>query len=116
VVALLFHFAFFWSALFHNTMLQLATSPTQNRKTNTNTNIANNAKTTQKTAAYEYVDGMQPLLARLSAAGVAMHAMSNYPSWWRHVEAKLQVSRYLPWTFVSCEGAMKVGEDVGAGG
>jgi hypothetical protein len=61
---------------------------------------------------YAYVDGMQPLLGRLAAAGYPMHAMSNYPVWWRHIEAKLGVGRYLEWTFVSCEGPMRVGVDV----
>ncbi|KAI8464670.1 MAG: HAD-like domain-containing protein [Monoraphidium minutum] len=58
-------------------------------------------------AHYGYIDGMPSLLARLNAAGYAVHAMSNYPSWWRHIEAKLQLSAHLQWTFVSCEGPMK---------
>jgi phosphoglycolate phosphatase-like HAD superfamily hydrolase len=32
-------------------------------------------------AHYAYIDGMQQLLARLKAAGFALHAMSNYPMW-----------------------------------
>ena len=51
---------------------------------------------------------MAPLLARLRDAGYVMHAMSNYPEWWRHIEGKLRVSDYLQWSFVSCEGPMKV--------
>lgn len=58
-------------------------------------------------AAYRYLDGMQALLERLSAAGVACHACSNYPAWWRLIEGKLELSRYLDWTFISCEGPMK---------
>lgn len=61
-------------------------------------------------AHYAYVDGMPELLRRLAAGGHALHAMSNYPSWWRRVEAGLRVRETcrLEWTFVSCEGAMKV--------
>lgn len=64
---------------------------------------------TPQIAHYSYVDGMAPLLARLRDAGYAMHAMSNYPEWWRHIEAKLAVSDFMQWSFVSCEGPMKVG-------
>lgn len=52
---------------------------------------------------------MEPLLARLAAAGVPMHAFSNYPAWWRLIEGKLGLSRYLEWTFVSCHGPLRVG-------
>ena len=37
-----------------------------------------------------------------------MHVISNYPVWYKRIEAKLGVSRHLPWTFISCEGPMKV--------
>ncbi|PNH03107.1 hypothetical protein TSOC_010863 [Tetrabaena socialis] len=56
---------------------------------------------------YRWLPGMEPLLARLVAAGYRLHACSNYPTWYRLIEAKLAPSRYLSWTFVSCEGAMK---------
>jgi hypothetical protein len=32
---------------------------------------------------YDYIDGMEPLLARLQAAGYPLHLMSNYPMWYR---------------------------------
>ncbi len=51
--------------------------------------------------AYRYVDGMRELLEELSAKGVEMHAFSNYPSWYKLVDERLGVSRYMPWTFVS---------------
>ncbi|KAG2498380.1 hypothetical protein HYH03_003639 [Edaphochlamys debaryana] len=57
--------------------------------------------------AYRYLDGMEPLLARLSEAGYPLHALSNYPAWYRMIEEKLRPSRYLSWTFISCEGPMK---------
>ena len=57
---------------------------------------------------YRYMDGMEALLQRLSAGGASMHAFSNYPSWWRMIEGKLELSRYLEWTFVSCQAPIKV--------
>ncbi|GIL84445.1 hypothetical protein Vretifemale_13067 [Volvox reticuliferus] len=56
---------------------------------------------------YRYLDGMEPLLGRLKSAGFQLHAMSNYPAWFRLIEEKLKPSEYLEWTFVSCEGPMK---------
>jgi hypothetical protein len=65
---------------------------------------------------YSYVDGMPALLRRLRSAGYALHAMSNYPEWWRHIEAKLRVSDLMQWSFISCEGPMKVwGWGIGRG-
>lgn len=51
--------------------------------------------------AYRYVDGMRELLEELSAKKVEMHALSNYSSWYRLIDDRLAVSRYMPWTFVS---------------
>ncbi len=65
-------------------------------------------RTQIQVSKYRYLDGMPALLSRLKAAGYPMHAMSNYPSWYRMIEDKLQPSQYLSWTFVSCEGPMKV--------
>ena len=58
---------------------------------------------------------MEALLGRLAAAGVQVHAFSNYPAWWRLIEDKLRLSRYLDWTFVSCHGPMRVGGRGGGG-
>jgi HAD superfamily hydrolase (TIGR01509 family) len=52
--------------------------------------------------AYVYLDGIEPLLAELKAAGHAMYALSNYPVWYRVIDDKLGLSRYLSWQFVSC--------------
>lgn len=52
---------------------------------------------------YRWLDGVEPLLAELSKQGYEMHALSNYPMWYRVIEAKLGVSRYVRWTFVSCK-------------
>jgi HAD superfamily hydrolase (TIGR01509 family) len=53
-------------------------------------------------SAYRYVEGMEALLAELGNRGVSMHVLSNYPCWYTLVEERLALSRYLPWTFVSC--------------
>ena len=58
-------------------------------------------------AAYVFVPGMEALLTRLHAAGYELHAFSNYPDWWRLVEERLALSRFLSWTAVSCLPAMR---------
>jgi hypothetical protein len=57
---------------------------------------------------FEYLPGMEQLLQRLRAAGNEMHAITNYPVWYKWIEYKLQLSQYLQWTFMSCEGPLKV--------
>ncbi len=52
--------------------------------------------------AYAFLDGMDDLLADLKSADVEMHALSNYPVWYRMIEEKLSLSDYLEWSFVSC--------------
>lgn len=52
-------------------------------------------------ATYEWLPGMENLLARLAAAGFAIHTLSNYSIWYELIEQKLQLSRFLEWTFVS---------------
>jgi HAD superfamily hydrolase (TIGR01509 family) len=49
------------------------------------------------------MDGMEDLLAELAGAGHAMHALSNYPIWYRMIDDKLRLSRFLRWSFVSCD-------------
>lgn len=56
---------------------------------------------------------MEALLERLAAAGIRMHAFSNYPAWWALIEERLGLSRYLQWTFVSCEGPLKASRRAG---
>lgn len=56
---------------------------------------------------YHFVDGMEGILQLLAGAGYEMHAFSNYPLWYRRIEDKLHLRRYLKWTFVSCDGPMK---------
>ena len=45
---------------------------------------------------------MEQLLADLHTAGYEMHALSNYSVWYRVIEEKLRLSRYIQWSFVSC--------------
>jgi HAD superfamily hydrolase (TIGR01509 family) len=52
--------------------------------------------------AYRWVDGAEQLLISLCRQGFEIHAFSNYPIWYRTIEARLRLSRYLHWTFVSC--------------
>lgn len=53
-------------------------------------------------ASYTWIDGIEPLLAQLSARGIEMHTLSNYPPWYAWIEERLGLSRYVRWTFVSC--------------
>lgn len=59
-------------------------------------------------SSYRYLEGMEDLLARLSKGGYEIHALSNYPMWWRIIEEQLKLSRYLSWTFISSTGPMEV--------
>lgn len=54
------------------------------------------------TDTYEWLDGMQSLLADLRHAGCSIYALSNYPVWYEMIEQKLKLSEFLDWTFVSC--------------
>lgn len=51
---------------------------------------------------YRYVPGIEELLGELNQRATAMHTLSNYPCWYRVIEEQLSLSRYMPWTFVSC--------------
>lgn len=57
--------------------------------------------------AYRWLDGVEPLLEELRRRGVPMHALSNYPRWYRIIEEQLALSRYLEWSFVSCETGLR---------
>lgn len=52
--------------------------------------------------SYRYIDGVEALLAELHGEGVPMHTLSNYPRWYEAIEARLKLSRYVEWSFVSC--------------
>ncbi len=57
--------------------------------------------------AYRFEPGMEALLQELLDAGVAMHALSNYPSWYERIERKLKLSRFMSWRFVSCHTGVR---------
>lgn len=62
-------------------------------------------------AGYAWLPGMEALLSRLAehchATGAEMHALSNYPVWYERLDARLGVSRYLTWRFVSCRTGVR---------
>lgn len=53
-------------------------------------------------ASYRWLPGLETLLEELHGSGLPMHAFSNYPVWYRLIEERLRLSRFLEWTFVSC--------------
>jgi HAD superfamily hydrolase (TIGR01509 family) len=57
--------------------------------------------------AYRLLDGIEPLLADLRGAGVPMHALSNYPVWYRLIEQVTGLSRFVSWRFVSCHTGVR---------
>ena len=57
--------------------------------------------------AYRWLPGIEPLLEQLSQRGIEMHALSNYPVWYQIIEEKLELSRYLNWSFVSCNTGVR---------
>ncbi|KAF5462783.1 hypothetical protein F2P56_018764 [Juglans regia] len=51
---------------------------------------------------YSYIEGVEELLHTLKQSKYEIHAFTNYPIWYKMIEDKLKVSRYLSWTFCSC--------------
>lgn len=51
---------------------------------------------------YRFLDGMEALLGELAQLGASIHALSNYPEWWSLIEDRLELSRFMEWSFVSC--------------
>ena len=58
-------------------------------------------------AAYRWLPGMEEMLKELHGSGFAMHAFSNYPIWYRLIEERLALSRFLEWSFVSCRTGVR---------
>jgi HAD superfamily hydrolase (TIGR01509 family) len=58
-------------------------------------------------SSYRWIDGIEPLLSALRARGTRMHTLSNYPEWYAWIEERLQLSRYVEWTFVSCHTGLR---------
>jgi FMN hydrolase / 5-amino-6-(5-phospho-D-ribitylamino)uracil phosphatase len=53
--------------------------------------------------AYTWLDGVEAIVRELVEAGHELHLLSNYTDWYKLIEAKLQLSRYAAWSFVSCD-------------
>lgn len=51
--------------------------------------------------AYRLLPGMEGLLDALH--GTSMHVVSNYTPWYAMIEDKLSLSRWMAWSFVSCD-------------
>lgn len=58
-------------------------------------------------SGYRFLDGVEPLLDELRTRAIPMHALSNYPRWYQRIEARLGLSRFLAWSFVSCETGVR---------
>lgn len=59
--------------------------------------------------SYQFVKGMDTLLQELNDRGYQLHALSNYPEWYKIVENRHRLSEYgLKWSFVSCKSGMKI--------
>jgi HAD superfamily hydrolase (TIGR01509 family) len=58
-------------------------------------------------ASYRWLPGMEELLGELHGLDVPMHAFSNYPHWYELIEERLTVSRFVPWSFVSCRTGVR---------
>jgi HAD superfamily hydrolase (TIGR01509 family) len=56
---------------------------------------------------WRFLDGIEPLLRDLNAAGMRPHLLSNYPIWYRKIEERLHLSRYAEWSFVSCDTRLR---------
>ena len=58
-------------------------------------------------ANYRFLNGIEDLLMDLKAKGVVMYSLSNYPIWYRHIEEKLNLERFMDWRFVSCRTGVR---------
>jgi HAD superfamily hydrolase (TIGR01509 family) len=56
---------------------------------------------------YRLLPGIEALLDELVAAGVKMHALSNYGPFWEWIEEEVGLSRWVPWTFVSARTGLR---------
>ena len=56
---------------------------------------------------YAYLEGTEELLHNLHKFGYEIHALSNYGVWYEEIEARLTLSQYMNWTFVSCKTGLR---------
>jgi HAD superfamily hydrolase (TIGR01509 family) len=52
--------------------------------------------------AYAWIEGVEALLKELRSREVPMYALSNYPPWYRLVDERLGLAKYLDLSFISC--------------
>ncbi len=58
--------------------------------------------------AYRFLPDIEAMLESLASRDdLEMHTLSNYPVWYRIIEQKLALSRYMRWSFVSCHMALR---------
>ena len=57
--------------------------------------------------AYEWLPGMESLLAALAETSATLVALSNYPEWYRWIEERLDLGRFVDWRFVSCRTGVR---------
>ena len=53
--------------------------------------------------SYRWLRGIEALLSALHSRAVPMHVVSNYTPWYAMIEAELSLSKWVPWSFVSCD-------------
>src|SRR5690349_22573008 len=58
-------------------------------------------------SGYAWIPGIERLLSELSARGVDMHLLSNYPPWYQLCDAQLGVARWVKPSFVSCHTGVR---------
>jgi len=63
--------------------------------------------------SYRWLEGMEELLSDLSDRGFEIHAFSNYPIWYRMIEERFGLSRFLRWSFVSCRTGVRKPDERG---
>ena len=56
---------------------------------------------------YAWLPGMEKLIEDLHEKRIAMHVLSNYTCWYRMIEERIGLSRYVAWSFVSCETGVR---------
>jgi HAD superfamily hydrolase (TIGR01509 family) len=56
---------------------------------------------------YAWLPGMERLVSDVAAARVPMHALSNYTPWYRMIEERTGLSRFVQWSFVSCDRGVR---------
>jgi FMN hydrolase / 5-amino-6-(5-phospho-D-ribitylamino)uracil phosphatase len=56
---------------------------------------------------YAWLPGMEDLVAELAGGGCELHAFSNYTPWYQMIEQRTTLSRFVHWSFVSCDTGLR---------